>query len=514
MKITDIIARADTLCLALDEPFDGCMVLTEEAPLIHAQPVLLDKMEAAFHGGKAELPRYAGEHDRAFDRFALALDDEAIPGARYCTGVESSAYDYPYPKLDTIKSLNCRYEIGAPLGCDQQGRPDVNLPQYMSLREQPGTIPYRFEGTTYYIFEDALRSLDELIHGYKTSTVVVLNSPRSFGSKREKDMLDVCLHPNYEDGQPHAFISAFNMTTPEGQKVFAAFISFLAENYARSDMTTGRITGAIISNEINLQNNWGNMGEATPEYYMEEYTEALRLAWIAGARQYSGFRVYISLANNWNLDHAKPLRYYRGRKLIDLLGAACREEGDFPWHVAFHPYPESFDHPDFWNDRSATFDFATMCITYRNMEVLEKYLAQPQLLYKGQPRRILFSEQGFNSGSGPLSGLMQKQAAAGYVLSFMKARNMPTVDMMTHHATIDNPHEFGLSLGIYKNDPTKPYHKGEAKPIEAMVRAMDTPFEAPAVAFAREVVGAELFDYLLTPPEIIAEPEDLSNAFG
>ena len=304
------------------------------------------------------------------------------------------------------------------------------------------------------------------------------------------------------------------MTRIEGQRVFAAFISFLAENYAQPGMTTGRITGAIISNEINLQYNWGNMGPATPEYYMEEYTQALRIAWIAGTRAYKNFRVYISLANNWNVEHSQPLYFYHGKQLIDLLGENCRRDGDFPWHVAFHPYPESFDHPDFWNDRSALFHAYTPRITYRNMEVLEKYLSNPQFLYRGEPRRILFSEQGFNSGSGPLSGLMQKQAAAGYVLSFMKARQMRTVDMMTHHSTIDNPHEFGLNLGIYRYDPDKPFHRGEAKPIAEMVKVMDTPYEAAAIAFAREVIGGELFDYLLNPPEIRENTEDMSNDFG
>ena len=514
MKLIRVAALEKDILFCLDEPVSLALTIREEAPVIHGHKVPVDETEISFTGGEACLPRHMGEHDRAFDRFRLFLDGAPLPGVSYVTDIEHTAWNYPYPALSTIKSLNCRIELGAPLGCDQQGRPDINLPAFISLRSQPGTRPYRFEGATYYIFEDAVRAMEAMIKGYKTSTVVVLNSPLRFGSKGEKDMLDTCLHPLFEKDAPYAFISAFNMTTPEGQKVFAAFLSFLAENYARPDMATGRITGAIISNEINLQTNWGNMGQVTPEYYMDEYAQALRLAWIAAARHYAHFRVYISLANNWNVDHTEPLRYYRGKELIDLLCDHCRREGDFPWHVAFHPYPESFDHPDFWNDRSATFDLATQRITYRNMEVLEAYLAQPRCLYRGQPRRILFSEQGFNSGSGPLSAFMQKQAAAGYVLSFMKARNMPTVDMMTHHSTIDNPHEFGLSLGVYRYDATQPYNRGEPKPIADMVRAMDTPFEAPAVAFARSVIGDELFDYLLTPPAVEAAPENHSNEFG
>lgn len=514
MKLIDIIARKNEICFVLDEAFDGSVVMTEEVPVIHGENVLLDKQTIAFVGGEASVSRLAGEHDRAFGRYSLYAGEEKIDGVCYITEIEDAVCCEPYPALTTIKSLNTCYEIAAPLGCDQQGRPDINLPSFISLREQPGTFPYRFEGRTYYIFEDAVEEMEASIKNYKVSTVVVLNSPLRFGSKREEDMLETCIHPKFEKDAPYAFISAFDMTRPEGQKVFAAFLSFLSEKYAAGNEKTGRINGAIISNEINLQYNWGNMGPVTEEYYMEEYTEALRLAWIAAARHFKNFRVYISLANNWNVLVGDPGYFYRGKELIDLLGKNCLRDGNFPWHVAHHPYPESFDHPDFWNDRWATFELTTRLITYKNMEVLEKYLEQPELLYKGVQRRILFSEQGFNSGSGPLSGLMKKYAAAGYVLSFMKARNMKTVDMITHHSTIDNPHEFGLSLGIYEYDADAAFCKGKAKPIENMVRAMDTPYESAAIEYARQVIGEEMFDYILNYPEIIAEPEDLSNEFG
>ncbi len=514
MKLIDIIARKEDICFVLDEPFDGMLSMTEESPVIHGENVILDKQMLSFKGGAGCVSRLNGEHDRAFGRFCLFEGEEKIQGVCYVTEIENSACSEPYPTLSTIKSLNTSYEIAAPLGCDQQGRPDINLPAFISLKEQPGTFPYRFEGETYYIFKDAVEEMEHLIKGYKVSTVVVLNSPLRFGSKREEDMLNTCLHPNFEKDAPYAFISAFNMTTVEGQRVFAAFLSFLSEKYAAGNKETGRINGAIISNEINLQYNWGNMGPVAPSYYMAEYTTAMRLAWIAAARHFKNFRIYISLANNWNVNIGDPNYFFKGKELLDLLIENCQRDGNFPWHLAHHPYPESFDQPNFWFDRMATFELTTRLVTYKNMEVLEEYLSKPQFLYKGAQRRILFSEQGFNSGSGPLSNLMKKQAAAGYVLSFMKARNMKTVDMMTHHSTIDNPHEFGLNLGIYEYDENAPHHKGKAKPIENMVRVMDTPYEGAAIEYAKQVIGEELFDYLLNVPEIIDQPEDLSNEFG
>ena len=71
------------------------------------------------------------------------------------------------------------------------------------------------------------------------------------------------------------------------------------------------------------------------------------------------------------------------------------------------------------------------------------------------------------------------------MLAYMKARNMKCVDMFTHHACVDNPHEFGLNLGIFRYDPEAPEGVGEPKPIFESLMAMDTPDEAAAVEKAR-----------------------------
>lgn len=241
----------------------------------------------------------------------------------------------------------------------------------------------------------------------------------------------------------------------------------------------------------------------TVEDYTAEYAVALRLAWLCGRKHCAHFRVYLSLDQHWcgSVHNPRyPLRYYQGRDVVENLAGHIRTDGDFPWCVAYHPYPEDLRWPDFWHDRAPDFTFSTPKITFKNMEVLEDYLAQPHLLYRGQPRRIIFSEQGFNSHSGALQSLTEKMAAAGYVLAYMKARQMPTVDMFMHHAYTDNPHEFGLNLGVRRYDPNQPYHAGEKKSIYYAIADMDTDREPERVQNARDFIGGELFDYLLHLP--------------
>ena len=348
--------------------------------------------------------------------------------------------------------------------------------------------------------------------------MILLNSPRLFGSTKEKALLEACIHPGLDWDSPDAFIRAFDMQTEEGQGYFGAFVDFLAQRYTRPDKKYGHLGGFIVSNEVCSQYVWGNAGEMPVEQYVREYTQALRMAWLAGRRYCSHFRAYISLDQYWDgacHNPRFPLRYYPGRRVIELLNENATRDGNFGWGIAYHPYPEDLSYPDFWNDRAPNFTFSTPKITFKNMEVLEAFMSQDAYLYKGEPRRIIFSEQGFNSRSDELQALTEKQAAAGYVLAYMKARKLKNLDLFTHHSYIDNPHEFGLNLGVFRYDPEKPDHKGEPKPIFESVKAMDTPDEPVAVEKARAFIGADLFDYLLNPPVVYGERDkSQDNAFG
>lgn len=515
MKLIRIKAGSVFLGFQLDTAFTGTLLLKEYTPVVHAAPRLVSQSTLSFETGMAQCNRFDQKHDRLYSRFEFFCGEEPLEGVAYVTDFEEDVAENnePYPQPDTIKTLVCPYRYGKEFGI-KQSRFDVNLPSYMSLLPQSGTIPFEFEGTTYYFYEEELAKLEESMAGYEVNTLILLNSPKLFNSKKEKGLLDICVHPKYEWDNPGAFISAFNMTTEAGQQVYGAFVEFLAQRYTRADKKYGRIGGVIISNEINLQDSWGNVGEMPVKEYTEEYVEAMRLAWLCGCKHYSNFRVYVSLANNWNALHENPLRLYHGRDILDYLADFSEKDGPFPWHVAFHPYPESWL-PDFWDDRQANFTFSTPRITYKNMEVLEAYLAQPKMLYRGTPRRIIFSEQGFNSEKGVLQTLQEKQAAAGYVLAYMKARNMKTVDMMANHSFVDNPHEFGLNLGVFRFDPEAVDHIGEAKPLAESIKAMDTDQEEKAIASAKKVIDPTLFDWLLHPTVLCADEDRSSDTeFG
>ena len=415
MKILKIEAGREYLRLFTDA--DGAVTVTEYVATVGPNPArVLSVTETAAKDGVIELTRMGEANDRIYSRFEVTADGEKAQGVCYVTDiagdVPENISEYPQPPI--IKTLGAPPELGKKLDI-QQGRFDISLPGIMSTVPTEDTIPYEFNGKTYYFLRSRIERMDKQVQSVPISTWVLLNAPRTFSSTGEKALLDTVIHPDFDWEFPNAFISAFNTETEEGLNYYGAFVEFLAERYTRPDGKYGRVVGFIISNEVNSQYVWGNAGEKTVEDYMSEYTQAMRLAWICSRKHCSHFRIYISLDHFWcglNFSATEPLRYYSGRRMVELLNEYATAEGNFGWGIAHHPYPENLNFPDFWNDRSPTYAFDTPRITFKNIEVLKAFLAQDANLYNGESRRVIFSEQGFNSQNGPMQAITEKQAAA------------------------------------------------------------------------------------------------------
>ncbi len=523
MVVTKIEATRDQIRIHVSNADEQEVLVRETNPVIFEKPgSMISMTKVKVRQGILVLGRLNGPHDRLYSEFALFWENAQIGGVRYVTDVAADVPTnrLPYPQPVRIKALNANAQDVQTLGI-QQATYNVNLPSLMAANPSAGTLEYHHDGRTYWFLQDRVLAIDEYLREQDRCgvlvTLILLNAPKHFQSTRDAVLLDACLHPGFDAESPNVFISAFDMRTADGQGYYRAFCEFLAERYTRNDQLYGRIAGFIIGNEVQSQYVWGNAGDLGVDEYTREYTQALRLAWLCGQKHCAYLRVYASLDHFWNqaFHNDQPLRYYSGRQVIDSINRHAVRDGDFPWHVAYHPYPEDLRWPDFWHDRSAEFTFDTARITFRNMEVLPAYLAQDALCYRGSPRRIIFSEQGFNSQSGPLQQMTEEMGEAGYVLAYLKARAMPTVDMLMHHAYLDNPHEFGLNLGIRRYDPEAPDHVGSTKPIYHAIRDMDTEQEPARIAKARAAIGPAIFGYLHHPPAPVAVPDRTSRSdFG
>ena len=182
-------------------------------------------------------------------------------------------------------------------------------------------------------------------------------------------------------------------------------------------------------------------------------------------------RTYISLDHFWTGRNycGTPTKYYPAREVLERINAECLSEGQVGWNVAHHPYPENLAFPDFWNDETATDSPDTFRITFKNLELLAKFLYHEDMLWSGKRRRIILSEQGFNSNWTPESEVLQ---AVAYARAYKKIMQIPEVDSFILHAHIDNQYEFNLNLGLWRRQKDS----GEidvAKPVYHVFNAID-----------------------------------------
>lgn len=473
MCITKIIATNDKIEFIFDEKLDSSAAVECYSPALGNEVIVSN---ATITPDNGTIDRYCGGRDLLYCRFSVTKDGKALDGKKYVEAINDPLRSFDYPVADTKKGLQIsNLDDAVALGVKHVA---LNMSQgdiIMTAPEEGNTIEFVHDGRTFYFHKGRVEGNDKRIKDLSDRgmivTYIILNS-KKWGIEVPDELWDIIKHPDYDKlGDGKGRISQFNVVTEEGVAYYKAFIAFLAERYTREDEKYGRAVGMIVGNEVNSGYEWCNSGEMTCEEYCRHYAKALRLTYQAACSVYSNMRIYISLDHFWtgaNFDR-NPMRYYPSKSILENVNAEFRAEGQVPWNVAHHPYPENLALPDFWNDQSATDDMNTFRITFKNLEVLAKVLYQEEYLYNGERRRIILSEQGFNSHWTPESEILQ---AVAYGRAYKKIMQIPEVDSFILHAYRDNIKEFGLNLGLLRRKKDSNEIDGP-KPIYYVFKAID-----------------------------------------
>src|SRR5678809_234498 len=126
-----------------------------------------------------------------------------------------------------------------------------------------------------------------------------------------------------------------------------------------------------------------------------------------------------------------------------------------------------------------------MRITPKNIEVLPRYLARPEMLYRGQPRRVILSEQGFHTRED-VDG--ERDQAAAFAACWNKVSRLPGIDAFIYHRHVDHLSE-GLNLGLWTHKPGTISTPDRKKKIYEVFLHADRADWEEAFAFALPVLG-------------------------
>lgn len=436
--------------------------------------------------------------DRLFHAFVIG--DASQPGpwgeAQFATDLSGiTAEQFPLPRPEGIKGLSCPVDVA-----DAQAVGAVHLNHNIDLAalfadqdglaNDPNVIAHTHNGRVYLLDKKAIDYHDARIGAYTRAgarvTAILLNYLRSV-----PDSMPQLIHPATDVAGAPMGLGAFNLSTEEGFRAYAAAIDFLAERYSRPDARFGLLANYIVGNELPSHWTWYNLGHQPAEVVLDEYERALRVTDLIVRSHHRAARVFLSSDHAWaNPGIGDESQAMTGLALLAGVNDRAKQHGDYPWGVAYHPYPSNLGDPRFWDDPTVTRSMDTPRITPLNVEVLSAYLRRPELQHAGKTRTILFSEQGFHCPAGPDGEALQ---AAAYVLAFWRMRQLPELEAFHLHRHVDHLHEGGLRLGLWSADesamPANPSKPLWPRKIHAMFAAMGTEREAEAIEFAEEIIG-------------------------
>ncbi len=443
-------------------------------------------------GDRLTLSRHQERRDLVYSRFELVeVSSGRQFGGQRCTAsvVAPADRSFAFPRPASIKGLQVQMVDDAiALGIKHAGL-NVSLTQLLSANSD-SPLAIEVDGERIPLDSSYVDSLDARVKPLTDAGVnvlaIFLNT--KYGLRRDSHLR----HPDTRLDEAPTFSVAFNLTTPEAARRYRAALLFLAERYSRPDAPHGWMTGYIIGNEVQSHWMWANRGTVADEVVIDEYATALRIADLAVRSQHNALRVYASFDHFWEARIELPAgRSMPGRKLLDGLNATSKQEGDFPWGIAMHPYPENLFNPKFWEDATAPLTYDAPRITLNNIEVLTSYLRQPELMCGDEPRRVTLSEQGFHTADGGPSGdegeVLQ---AAAFARAFYKLQNLEGIDSFLLHRHVDHSEEGGLRLGLWtRRVDVHGSTPDRQKRIYEVFRLADTTEWSKAFEFAKPHVG-------------------------
>lgn len=450
------------------------------------------------------LPRLDGKRDRLFSSFAVVRENStdlsgAIGSPRFVERFDNVAtYHTPFPTVSSKKGLQVQMVDDAIALGIKHAALNINFSQMIDLSQRTNSFPWDVDGHTIRFQRGYIESVDRQI-GPLAEKGIVISLILLVYQAGDAALNRILLHPNYDTSAPNR-LGAFNTVTEEGARHFRACVEFLADRYAREPRYGGRVANFILGNEVNSHWFWANMGRVSMEAFADDYQRTARIANTALRKTSTSARLYLSLEHHWNIHYpgGDAQQTFAGRPFLEYFNRRAKAQGDFDWHLAFHPYPENLFEPRTWNDKSATTNDNTPRITFKNLELLPRFLRQAEFLHHGQPRRIILSEQGFHTVDKPEG---ERWQAAGYAYAYYKTANLPDIDSFILHRHVDHGAEGGLNLGLWtRNSAGKSIAEPARKKLiyDVFLKA-DTDQWREAFEFARPILGLQRWEDLLPP---------------
>lgn len=448
--------------------------------------------------GTVTLDRYENRdglrYDRALSRWAIVKpsgsnEDKILSHARY-------ADELPCASSMAEVKMKSKKGLGGFFGPARQiqdlddlqiSSVTVNVTplSFTSLTSSGSCYTHNYCGTTYYFDRAQIDNLDKNLkecqkRGIVVGAIILIQRTAA----KDQKVAQALIHPDCNGGN----YSMPNMTSTASIHTYAAILDFLASRYSPADGTNGSIHNWIMHNEVDAALTWTNMGDGLPEMIVtNEYEKSMRMCYNIARQYYPHAKVLASFTHTWTeYDNADG---YTAKSMLGDLVRFSSAEGDYEWGIAAHPYPQNLLEPRLWSkDTKATYSMNSGFVTFKNLEVLDKWVKTPANMYQGKIKRALWlSENGTNSRSYSESDLADQ--AAGAAWAWKKVQRLDGIDGIQWHNWFDHPTEVAAGLRIGLRDSNQ-----NAKPVWYLYKAAGTADESSTFAKYLSVIGISSWD--------------------
>ena len=307
----------------------------------------------------------------------------------------------------------------------------VELGDLMLPTRARGSIPYVWNGLTYYADRDAVEELDGKIAAYAKSGIKVYLELVQTKSASE---LPLGVSDIVFDAPAGKSGYALNMTTREGASRVCGIFDFLSERYGES----GFCDSFIIGRNVNLFSEY-YVGGPDSEAAIKNYLHAVRSAYNILLSHTPHGNIYLAVSNNWNVASDGN---YSVRDIISAFNNLAGAEGDFFWQVSIEANASDASDSSIWNDPLVT--DRSEFISPANIETLSNHLASRAYTCRGMQRHILINRLA-------IGGNNAEEQAASYAYAYYKSLNTESVDAIIYGVLVDDG---VLNNGIYAIDET------------------------------------------------------------
>lgn len=390
--------------------------------------------------------------------------------AAYTTGRMNKGIKGILPEVFAISNGELK-DLGV-----QQVVYNIYLDEICATSGDAGTIPFSYNGQTYYFSNGRITHYDQMVKGFNQQgmqvTMVILNRG---GTAASQDLV----HPQASGAECPSY--ALNVAENGGVNHLKAVSAFLGQRYS-GKTGNGQIDNWILGNEVNARTSWWYMNSTSLDVNVSAYVKAFRIVYNELKAMNANVQVYNSIDQEWGRK-SNPGSFL-AKDYLDQFNYYINREGNIDWGLSYHPYnsplydPYAWNGPAVWVKRSVS----TPYITMQNIDILIDYMHQGKFLNPaGQVRSISLAEIGYTS----YFGTENQEASIAY--GYLKAASLPDIDAFMLFRFKDDAHEMEskLNLGITNLD-------GSHKPAYDIYKNLGTANEGAAKARASEIIGMDI----------------------